>query len=154
MQSLDWKSTTHYWIWGVSGAGKSWMARTHYTVGEYFTKTHDKWWCGYRLEPTVLYDDIDGQSDILHLMSKLKTIADIYPFPAPVKHHPSLSIRPQRIIVTANMSIDQIMDRFPLQEQMRGPLLRRFTQIEMKQKYISARKPGGISGSHQKKGFD
>jgi len=46
------------YIWGKSGAGKTTTARDLFPDMEYYTKTHNKWWDGYKDEPVVLWDDI------------------------------------------------------------------------------------------------
>jgi len=92
------------WIWGKTGLGKSRIARKE-NPG-IFVHLKNKWWIGYKDEETILFDDI-GRSESVWIGDKLKTYCDHYPFPCETKGDGSL-IRPKRIIVTSNYSIDDL----------------------------------------------
>lgn len=92
------------WIWGQTGVGKSYMARKE-NPG-FFLKLHNKWWLGYRGEEFVIYDDL-SRSDAGWIGDFLKTWGDRYSFACETKYGGS-TIRPKRIIITSNYSIDEL----------------------------------------------
>lgn len=108
------------WIVGQSGAGKTRAVLDQ--IPDTFPKPRNQWWDGYRMEPVVLVDDID-KFDV-RLGGKLKHWADAYPFIAEAKGT-SLRIRPQRIIVTSQYTIEEIW----ADEETREALLRRFVVV-------------------------
>lgn len=92
------------WIWGATGLGKSSNARIE-NPGLYI-KSHNKWWLGYRGEDVVLIDDI-SKTEAQWFGEHLKQWADHYPFPSETKGD-GMVIRPKKIIVTSNYSIDEL----------------------------------------------
>lgn len=98
------------WWWGVSGAGKSYKAR-HDFPGCYI-KGHHKWWNGYdenrKEHETVLIDDL-GKECAQALCEHIKQWTDAYSFSCETKGG-SKFIRPKRIIITSNYSLE---DCFP-----------------------------------------
>lgn len=109
------------WIHGPSGSGKSHCISS--TFPNAFIKDASKWWCGYDGQEEVWLDDVDPTQSSW-LARFLKIWGDRYPFQAQTKGG-SLIIRPKRILVTANYSIeamgfkpqdvDAIKRRFPQQ---------------------------------------
>ena len=94
------------WIVGPPGTGKSTFVHNKYPGA--FKKAFSKWWCGYRDDDeghqTVLLDDIHPKwSEKEHL----KNWADLFPFVAETKGG-SMLIRPARIVVTSNYTIQQV----------------------------------------------
>ena len=90
------------WLWGEAGTGKT---RTAWEQNpNLYVKSINKWWDGYNDQETVLLDDWDPRHEML--TQYLKTWADRYPFRAETKGS-SMMIRPKKIIVTSNYSIDQ-----------------------------------------------
>lgn len=100
----DMESCRGIWIWGCSGAGKSWKARNDY--GEFFLKSQSKWWDGYQGEPVVIIDDMDfdGGDKLGHY---LKIWADKYACTGETKGG-TIPLNHQKLIVTSNYSIDDI----------------------------------------------
>ena len=110
------------WIHGAPGTGK-----THAVVTTYpdrYIKPINKWWDGYQQEEIIHIDELcpDHTSWITPYLKKW---ADKWPFDAEVKGG-SLQIRPKRIIITSNYSIDQMgFNMVDLQA-----IKRRFHEIE------------------------
>lgn len=92
------------WIHGPSGSGKSHTVSSKFPNA--YIKDCSKWWCGYDGEEVVWLDDVDPEQS-KWLARFLKIWADRYPFQAQSKGG-SLIIRPLRIIVTSNYSIDEM----------------------------------------------
>ena len=93
----------HWWFHGPAGSGKSHAAREENPV--FYLKRLDKWWDGYENEPCVIIEDYTPEySKFLTL--DLKKWADYYAFPADISGELSF-IRPAKIIVTSNYTMDQ-----------------------------------------------
>jgi len=116
--NLDWTDPPNIWIYGPPGTGKT----RAYEEGSY-KKLINKWWDNYDNEDDVLIDDVDPDS-MKYLTHHMKQWADRYPFRAEVKGGTVL-IRPKRIILTSNYSIN---DCFP-NEQDQLAIKRRFLVI-------------------------
>lgn len=89
------------WIVGKPGVGKSHYARAKNP--EHYDKPLNKWWDDYKGQPAVILDDFSREHSVLG--SHLKRWADKYPFTAEVKGG-ATRLRPQRIIVTSNYTIE------------------------------------------------
>ena len=112
------------WIVGEHGTGKStWVHRTY---PDAYKKGFNKWWCGFREdEPghkTVLLDDLHPKFTEREM---LKNWADIFPFQAEIKGG-SMTIRPERIIVTSNYHPREVFGEKDL-----GPIMRRFKVVSV-----------------------
>ncbi len=92
------------WIWGVPRIGKSKLARAENP--NCYIKPHNKWFLGYKNQDVVLYDDL-GKGCASWIGDFLKQWGDHYPFPIETKGDGSV-IRPKRIIITSNYSIDDL----------------------------------------------
>jgi len=93
------------WIYGPPGTGKTHFAREHYGQSLYL-KAQNKWWDGYKGQKNVLLDDFDCRNLLSH---HLKLWADRYPFTAECKGS-SISIRPEKFIITSNYLPEQLID--------------------------------------------
>lgn len=114
---------THLWIYGKTGTGKSHVV--HETYPERYIKNLNKWWDGYTGQDVVHIDEIDPTHT--NMVAHLKKWADLYPFNAEIKGS-SKMIRPKKIIVTSNYSIDEM--NFPAMDH--AAIKRRFKEIEKK----------------------
>lgn len=121
------------WIWGKSGVGKSFTARKE-NPG-LFIKMMNKWWDNYNGEAVVLLEDFDPNYAI-SMSYFLKIWSDAYAFPVEIKNH-SVMIRPIKVIVTSQYSLEQL---FKDQETLEA-MKRRFTQRNL----ISISVPKGSS---------
>lgn len=106
-----------WWV-GPTGTGKS---RTLWSLyPNHYSKSLNKWWDGYEQEETVAIEEWAPKNEVT--ASFLKVWADRYPFNAEIKGGTLQKIRPKRIIVLSNYTIEEC---FP-QTQDQEPMLRRF----------------------------
>lgn len=108
------------WIYGRSGCGKTRTVLKAYP--DCYIKPRNAWWDGYNGEEVVLVDDVDIFDRALG--GKLKHWADFSPFIGESKGT-SVRIRPKKLIVTSQYSIETIWE----DEETREALNRRFTVI-------------------------
>lgn len=117
------ESTCGIWLIGSTGSGKSRGVRLQYP--DVYPKPLNKWWDGYSDQESVLLDDVDhGQSSWIG--NFLKIWADHYPFIAEKKGG-SMLIRPQRVIVTSQYSIEDLFTDLELQNALK----RRFNVVNV-----------------------
>lgn len=94
------------WIWGMPGSGKSMLSYDENP--EYYDKMPNKWWDNYMGQDVIVIQDLDPtriERDCL--VDEIKRWCDIYPFPAEVKGGSLGCIRPKKIVITSNFSIEQ-----------------------------------------------
>lgn len=101
------------WIVGLSGFGKSHMARDVFP--NYYPKLCNKWWDGYKGEPVAILEDLG--LDHAGLCSHIKLWADQYGFIAENKGG-AQSIRPDQFVVTSQYEINQIWNDAESQQAM------------------------------------
>lgn len=99
------------WIWGETGTGKSFAARSIATricpEEPPYLKEINKWWTGYRGQKVVIIEEI--QPDLPQpLIGMMKKWFDKWEFACETKGGQFQSIRPPYIIVTSNYSIEDI----------------------------------------------
>ena len=104
------------WICGPPGCTKSRPFQEMKPA--VYTKAQNKWWGSYDHEEVVLIEDFD----MVVLGSLLKIWADRYSFIAEIKGC-ELWIRPKRIIVTSNYTIEELFHQDP---KLVAALTRRF----------------------------
>ena len=119
------KELDNLWIYGKPGTGK-----TSFVWKEFknlYVKPQNKWWDGYNEEENVLIDDW-GKDTSTYLFDYLKIWADYYPFRCEMKGT-SRMIRPKRILITSNYSIEEAMKDWDRIE----PIRRRFKIMNFKE---------------------
>jgi len=107
----------NWWYYGETGTGKSRAAREE-NPG-YYEKNTNKWWDGYVDQDVVIIEEWNPELKMLG--NFLKKWADHHPFSAEVKGG-TMSIRPKKIIITSNYSMEQCFE----DPAVLGPLRRRF----------------------------
>jgi len=123
IEAKDRDSLDNEWIFGESGCGKSSHVRANYK--DIYLKPMSKWWDGYRGEDVVCIDDFAPEHGV-YLGYFLKIWADHYAFNAEVKGG-MLKIRPKKIIVTSQYSINECFD----DKKTIEAVSRRFKQINL-----------------------
>lgn len=108
------------WFHGPPGSGKSTRALEE-NPGAYL-KGINKWWDGYANQEVVIVEDMDPYHKSLALEFKLW--GQHQPFPAEIKGG-TLCIRPKKIVVTSNYTIDEVWEDPTTREAMH----RRYTEI-------------------------
>lgn len=112
----------HLWIYGPPGTGKTKYVYDNFN--NFYIKSLTKWWCGYNDEEVVFIDEMAPfHRDITQLV---KVWADRYPFRAESKGG-SMVIRPKKIIVCSNYSIEDVWEDAITRDAMN----RRFTTMWM-----------------------
>lgn len=111
----------HEWWYGPTGTGKSKTIWERYP--DHYAKQLNKWWDGYSDEDVVVIEEWAPKNECT--ASYLKIWADRYPFPVEVKGGHMRMLRPRKIIVTSNYTMDACFERAEDIE----PLKRRFKQV-------------------------
>jgi hypothetical protein len=105
--------------------------------GAYLKVPQNKWWDDYNGEEDVLIEDFDASDE--YMGKFFKQWVDRYAFRVEVKRG-GMVIRPKRIIITSNWSIDQCFK----DDKVRKPIERRFHQVEFTQKIDESKMPKPI----------
>lgn len=119
VMSYDNEDTPHEWWVGPTGTGKSKKLWEEYP--DHYRKDQNRWWCGYTGQDVVAIEEASPKT-MEHCASRLKQWADRYPFDGEIKGGKMHGLRPNKVIVLSNYTIDQC---FPNEEDS-GPLKRRF----------------------------
>lgn len=97
---------------------------------DHYAKELNKWWDGYCDEGVVAIEEWAPKNECT--ASFLKVWADRYPFPAQIKGGSLKKIRPTKIIVLSNYTIDQCFER----QEDREPIKRRFKVVHFPAMFI------------------
>lgn len=124
LQNIDGVCGT--WIVGPAGCGKTTLAEKMTDNAAYDKPANNQWWDGYNGQKDVVLDDMDKY--MVKQAYYLKIWAHHRPFIAETKGG-SMNIRPHRIIVTSQYTIDEIWE----DKETREALGRRFTVINMRE---------------------
>lgn len=111
----------HEWWIGSTGTGKSRLLWELYP--NHYPKSINKWWDGYRFEPVVAIEEWSPDNTLT--AQSLKKWADRYPFPGEIKGGVIQKVRPLKIIVLSNYTLEQC---FPRIADL-SPIARRFKVI-------------------------
>jgi RNA helicase. len=118
----------HEWWYGPTGTGKSKSVWELYP--NHYGKQLNKWWDGYEGEDVVVIEEWSPKNEVTG--SFLKIWADRYPFNAEIKGATLKKIRPKKIIVTSNYTIEEC---FPTMQDCE-PLKRRFKTVYFPQIFV------------------
>lgn len=104
------KAKSNIWVWGPPGSGKTQLVKSEHEGYSVYLKSTDQWWEHYNGETIVIVEDIDPtnfekEKDLKRL---IKLWADVDSFEARIKGSSLGHIRPKRIVVTSNYSIEQV----------------------------------------------
>lgn len=119
------ESLDNEWRWGLPGVGKSKAVLDEFGEENIYRKGPGKWWCDYRDEQVVLFDDVDMQLGGISVQ-EWKAWTDHAPFRGEPKGG-SAMIRPAKIIVTSNHSMDEVFAKYTPVD--RAALKRRFKEV-------------------------
>jgi len=112
----------HEWWVGETGTGKSRKLWADHP--DHYRKELNKWWCGYTGQDVVAIEEA-SPATCQHLASRVKMWADRYPFDGEIKGGKLHGIRPIKVIVLSNYTIEEC---FPA-PQDHEPLNRRFSVV-------------------------
>lgn len=112
----------HEWWVGPTGTGKSRTLWQKHPI--HYQKELNKWWDGYDNEEVVAIEEMDPEAG-KYLGRFIKIWADRYPFSPEVKGGRLTKIRPKKIIILSNYTIEECFER----SNDRLPILRRFKVI-------------------------
>lgn len=110
-----------WWV-GPTGTGKSRHLWSLYP--EHYQKSLNKWWDGYDNQETVALEEMDPDHGS-YLGHFIKIWADRYPFSPEIKGGSLRNIRPRRLIILSNYTIDECFSRI----EDRDPIKRRFKVV-------------------------
>lgn len=105
-------------FWGTTGTGKSRRAWDEAGMEAYAKDPRTKWWCGYRGQNHVIFDEFRGDISIAHLLRWL----DRYPVCVETKGG-AMPLAASKIWITSNL--DPNMWYPDLDEDTRMALMRR-----------------------------
>jgi len=109
---------TNEWWYGATGTRKSRELWREYP--NHYQKSLNKWWDGYQNEEVVAIEEWSPKNECTS--SQLKIWADRYPFTAEIKGGTLQKIRPKKIIVLSNYTIEECFNN----SQDLDPIKRRF----------------------------
>nr|WAE42641.1 MAG: replication associated protein [Cressdnaviricota sp.] len=98
----------HEWWYGESRTGKSKKLWEDYPI--HYAKSLNKWWDGYDSQEVVAIEEMNPDSGKF-LANFLKIWADRYPFAPEIKGGKLHLIRPKKIIVLSNYTIEECFER-------------------------------------------
>lgn len=116
------EDTPHEWWVGPTGTGKSKKLWAEHPG--HYVKEQNKWWCNYVGQAVVAIEEASPKT-MEHLASRLKVWADRYPFAGEIKGGRIEGVRPDKVIVLSNYTIQ---DCFPAPQDYE-PLSRRFRVV-------------------------
>lgn len=111
----------HEWWVGPTGCGKSRLMWELYP--NHYDKDLNKWWDGYFNEDVVVIEEWCPKNDVTG--SRLKKWGDRNPFNAEIKGGVLKMIRPKKVIVLSNYTMEQCF----LNQEDLLPMKRRFKEI-------------------------
>lgn len=111
-----------WWVTGEPGTGKTGFMDMLYPL-HYKKDKGTMYWESFNYvdqgvenpHQCVVFNEMDSLTDMTSFSSNknsfdtIKNILDVYPFPIEIKHKAQQMVRPRRVIITSNTTIDNIM---------------------------------------------
>lgn len=113
-----------FWRWGATGLNKSRYVWDTYGIDNVYTKSgNDQYWCGYKGEQAILFDDFRPG---WMRWDELLRVLDIYPYMVKPKYG-AFYLQPAHFYLTAPMPPEVMFKDYP--EDI-NQLLRRITEVQ------------------------
>lgn len=112
------------YLWGATGAGKTFMMNRFSKYMDVFWYNQSGWWCGYDQQPIVVVDEFHGQMDARFILK----LGDYTPLSVPIKGG---MVQFDSILVVFLSNLDPEKTVFLHGDEINAALRRRFSVIQV-----------------------